>query len=943
MTSCSLTFSVSSHISHSNPTSFQQQQLAHPPPLTAPRPQSGSRHRPRRRSRQRMQDLAFLGPMERSQPGPSKYNGGHLPPVPYIHRAEEVLVGLATARAQSDKAYAFAIVDGYIRSKKARGQVPSYIASKIELLEARRPVSAIAGTAGGPGGPSMPGGMPSVTQMAAMDRRPPVNRQPVRQQTQEDEAPPPPYSAEDPEPEATRALQESLAAAAEQQGSDFTPEPSHRRANSTSASMVTAQTSLSTSSRRTSGDRPRPSEFPGSPAARAGNATSNGPSAVSSPSIAPSNPTPAADAPPVDTSNMNEEERRAVEESQLEEAMRASRQAEKERLEYEAAVQASLAQAEEDALRRALAYPAGPRAAQWPVVEALITARAECEQRLVRRDSPPHRKFNTNKPLPNPNPSALPPVQEPANESLMDMLASIDFNAPEIKPIQPTLAPQGTGGTGGSRGSFSGASEASIEATVASPQSSSNGSWVSGGTATATNSAAPSLGTTPTQPTYIHHAEPRLKSKNPFLAPEEQDPPAVTVAGPPRPTRSPPPPPPRSDTNETARPESYDHHNHSQYLDPSSAEYDHSGGSSPQYSPNWRGDAHGLTINTSPRSGTAPSLSSAGATVAGLTPSTGSHSPSGFPFPVAVPSGLPPSPRPTSEISPARNLPPIPQSRSAENLPQGPPPPVPPRSNLSHTPSASYSSQHSQPLPQPPTQNNHSAAAAAGALELLRAYDTVFLVDDSGALRDENWEAAAHLLCNLVEMAPEGLDVYFLNSKRIGKALKERIDVEELFAGLVPREGKQMGVRLEGVLTEYIDRLEREGGMRKLNLILVTDGGFAKPVLSRAKHARGIADLRHELLSSAGPEDAEAVLVSAGKRLDRAGFPGDQVGVQFVQLGDDNDARKALQELDSLASVHSVRDMVDTVRYRPDSSAIGPELAAKVLLGGIHRGVDAMA
>lgn len=84
-----------------------------------------------------MQDLGFLGSMERSQPGPAKYNGGHLPAVPYIHRAEEVLVGLATARAQRDKAYAFAIVDGYIRSKKARGQVPSYIGSKMELLEAR--------------------------------------------------------------------------------------------------------------------------------------------------------------------------------------------------------------------------------------------------------------------------------------------------------------------------------------------------------------------------------------------------------------------------------------------------------------------------------------------------------------------------------------------------------------------------------------------------------------------------------------------------------------------------------------------------------------------------------------------------------------------------------------------------------------------------------------
>lgn len=54
-------------------------------------------------------------------------------------------------------------------------------------------------------------------------------------------------------------------------------------------------------------------------------------------------------------------------------------------------------------------------------------------------------------------------------------------------------------------------------------------------------------------------------------------------------------------------------------------------------------------------------------------------------------------------------------------------------------------------------------------------------------------------------------------------------------------------------------------------------------------------------------------------------------------------ARKALQELDTLPSVHSVRDMVDTVRYRPDGAPLGPELAAKILLGGIHRGVDAMA
>lgn len=764
--------------------------------------------------------------------------------------------------------------------------------------------------------------VPSVTQMAAMDRRPPVNRPPARQQSAGagagDEPPPPPYSAEDPEPEATRALQESLAAAAAEQDEIELPEPDqpqHRRANSSSASMMTAQTSLSNSDRRTSGDRPIPGDFPASPAARAGSILSNGPSS-STPAAASSSEVPGGDAPPVDTSNMDEEERRAVEESQLEEAMRASRQAEKERLEYEAAVQASLAQAEEDALRRALQYP-GESAAESSGTSGTHNhrerSRSGSEEREPRSGRSSKRSslhapsvssnssgatvrrtgsFNTNKPLPNPTPSALPPVQEPANKSLMDMLASIDFNAPEIKPIQPqpALAAQRTGG---SRGSFSGASGASIEATVSSPQSSST-SWLgtsaasgvggasaisgvsgsvmsgmsnaSGGTATATHSTAPTpMGTTPTQPSYIHHAEPRMKSKNPFLSAEEEDghdtPTAVLSPGlPPRPPARSPPAPPRSEISDAAQ-NSYQYHNHSQhghpehqygqYLDPSTAEFDHShsGSSSPSYSPNWRGDAHGLTINTSPRSGFAPSLSSAGATVAGMTPSTGSHSPSGFPFPVAVPSGIPPDPsRPVSDISPARNLPPIPASRSAESLPQPPPvppapnhhaqpPPLPPHPPLparppqsaNHTPSASFSSRtpsHTSAHSAPSIRSVHSVHSEGPAtLDLLKGYDTVFLVDD-GALRGEGWEAATHLLASLVESAPEGLDVCFLNSKRIGKTLKERADVEELFAGLMPRDGRSMGLRLDGILGEYIDRLEREGaGIRKLNLIVVTDGG----------------------------------------------------------------------------------------------------------------------
>jgi hypothetical protein len=36
----------------------------------------------------------------------------------------------------------------------------------------------------------------------------------------------------------------------------------------------------------------------------------------------------------------------------------------------------------------------------------------------------------------------------------------------------------------------------------------------------------------------------------------------------------------------------------------------------------------------------------------------------------------------------------------------------------------------------------------------------------------------------------QGVDVYFLNSKRVGKELRSSADVEDLFAGLEPRGAK---------------------------------------------------------------------------------------------------------------------------------------------------------
>lgn len=61
-------------------------------------------------------------------------------------------------------------------------------------------------------------------------------------------------------------------------------------------------------------------------------------------------------------------------------------------------------------------------------------------------------------------------------------------------------------------------------------------------------------------------------------------------------------------------------------------------------------------------------------------------------------------------------------------------------------------------------------------LEMLREYDTVFLIDDSASMAGERWDQAMNVIIGVAEIAAgydeDGIDVYFLNSKRVGKELK---------------------------------------------------------------------------------------------------------------------------------------------------------------------------
>lgn len=268
------------------------------------------------------------------------------------------------------------------------------------------------------------------------------------------------------------------------------------------------------------------------------------------------------------------------------------------------------------------------------------------------------------------------------------------------------------------------------------------------------------------------------------------------------------------------------------------------------------------------------------------------------------------------------NVPPPPYKSGRAGPSTSPSNPVPALASLNiggRAPSPAPSSDRA-PSPAPPLLEG-----GENALEMLRDFDTVFIIDDSSSMQGSRWEQAKTAVKGVVAQAmkydDDGIDIYFLNAKRSGDNMRRPKDVDRLFAGLKPYGATPTGKTLEKVLREYVLRLEaaaaqgRPESIKPLNLIVITDG--------------------------APTDDPESVLVAYARRLDKGDWPLSQVGVQMFQVGNDPQAREALEDLDDeLSSRHGIRDMVDTVPYQGEMTA---ELIIKVLLGGINRRLDRKA
>ncbi|KAF8253237.1 hypothetical protein K440DRAFT_593911 [Wilcoxina mikolae CBS 423.85] len=302
---------------------------------------------------------------------------------------------------------------------------------------------------------------------------------------------------------------------------------------------------------------------------------------------------------------------------------------------------------------------------------------------------------------------------------------------------------------------------------------------------------------------------------------------------------------------------------------------------------------------------------------------------------------------PLTSSPPYPVTPPVMQSRTTDYIAYHPPnttTPSPPP-NLGTQPALragsprprAYSSPPSHPAVEIGSSDSipqHKPSTREDPYLLLRRFDTILIIDDSASMT-AHWAATRSALETLATVAlrhdQDGIDIHFMNHPEHDAVnVKSAVHIRRLFAKVEPEGCTPTGQCLDEILREYIDRY-------------ASTKAPASPSSSPSSHAPpGVKPLNILVLTDGEPtDDPEPVIVSAARKLEALNAPLHQVGIQFLQIGDEEGAREALEELDdALEGVYGIRDMVDTTRYVGEGEEISGQVVLKALLGGINRRLD---
>jgi len=206
----------------------------------------------------------------------------------------------------------------------------------------------------------------------------------------------------------------------------------------------------------------------------------------------------------------------------------------------------------------------------------------------------------------------------------------------------------------------------------------------------------------------------------------------------------------------------------------------------------------------------------------------------------------------------------------------------------------------------------------------LSKFDTVFLIDDSTSMSGQRWRETRKAIEAIAPICTkydrDGIDIHFLNHSTAYEHITSASEVSSIFNRVAPHGLTWTGARLDDLTRPYLKRLQKNiDNTKPINIIVITDG---EPT-----------------------DEPDGILISIAKKLDKMDARPWQLGVQFLQVGNDPKATRHLQDLDDKLSKKAgddeMRDIVDTQPFRSDrGSVINADGILKTVLGAVLKRQD---
>ncbi|KAL9609317.1 MAG: hypothetical protein Q9167_005904 [Letrouitia subvulpina] len=240
----------------------------------------------------------------------------------------------------------------------------------------------------------------------------------------------------------------------------------------------------------------------------------------------------------------------------------------------------------------------------------------------------------------------------------------------------------------------------------------------------------------------------------------------------------------------------------------------------------------------------------------------------------------------------------------------------------------------------PPKPRDNNGNKVEDRLNILSNYDTVFLIDDSPSMAGYKWELVKNILDYCTPLATRydrnGIDIHFFNNKGEDNVRQPEI-AAQIHHDVVLKGSTPLLDRLSVHLKQYFQKYKKSewaADFKRYNLIILTDG-----------------EPDDEWDEDGDPNDQtkpafrliQKKIVTYARKLDDDDVeaePG-QVGIQFCQIGNDEDATKFFQFLDDrLKGKEKLgRDMVDTIQCQSEVD-LTEDWFRKLLLGAIDKRED---